>query len=180
MYSEEFNYAVKQVLELEGVFSDDPNDRGGRTKYGITQGLWDSYLRRRGKASTDVAGISKETAIEVYWSEFWTALQCDQIPSRLIATELFEAGVNTGVKRGAKMLQAACNYNRRPGWELLREDGMVGPMTRRFVKRLIAEGYELPLFKAMNGEQYIWYKTIDDPYHSRGWTRRLPDPKEAT
>lgn len=180
MYSAEFRHAVHEVLELEGFFSDDPKDRGGRTKYGITQGLWNNYRNGRAYMSADVAEISMETAIEIYHKLFWTDLQCQHIPSQLVATELFEAAVNTGPNRGVKMLQAACNYNRKEGWEVLREDGVLGPITLAFVRRLLREGYELPLFKAMNGEQYIWYKTLDDPHHSRGWTRRLPDPKEAS
>jgi lysozyme family protein len=179
MYSDSFKYAVREVLELEGVFSDDPKDRGGRTKFGITQGLWDKYRNGRAYLPSDVAEISKDTATEIYHKLFWRDLHCDDIPSRLVATELFEAAVNTGPRRGVKMLQAAYNYNRKAGWDVLREDGILGPITLSAIGILILGGYELPLFKAMNGEQYIWYKTLGDPHHSRGWTRRLPDPKEA-
>lgn len=175
MYSDDFLHAVHEVLELEGVLSDDPTDRGGLTKYGITHTLWDAWLKKYNKDyPASVADIDKNMAISVYWEEFWESLKIGSIGSRLIETELFEAAVNVSPARAAKMFQNAINYCRTSWWEPIRVDGKIGPVTLEKARALITSGYELPLYKAMNGEQYIWYKTIDDPNHSRGWTRRLP------
>jgi lysozyme family protein len=174
MYSEAFNYAFREVLELEGVFSNDPKDRGGKTKYGITEGTWLAWRGTKAGVTKSIEAITPEDAKAVYWDFFWRELGLDRMQSRLVATELFEAAVNCGPRRAVMMLQEAYNYCRFEGDDRLKVDGVLGPITRGAVQALIGRGHEVPLFKAMNGEQYIWYKRLEDQHHSRGWTRRLP------
>lgn len=174
LYSEAFEKAFNEVLVLEGVFSNDKYDAGGKTKYGISQRFWDGVKHKYPDMPDSVEKFTPGRAKRIYLDQFWEKLQLDFIPSQLITTELFEASVNCGPETATKMLQEACNYNRLESWPKLVVDGKLGPQTAEAVIRLLEHGYEVPLFKAMNGEQYIYYKKLGDQHHSRGWTRRLP------
>ena len=48
--------ALKFVLQWEGGFVDDVDDHGGRTNKGITQAVYDAYLRSNGQAPKDDRG----------------------------------------------------------------------------------------------------------------------------
>jgi hypothetical protein len=60
--------AINKHMTLEGGFVDDPRDRGGRTKYGITQTSWDAYNKSKlgGRGTRDVKDLSVEDAQRFY------------------------------------------------------------------------------------------------------------------
>lgn len=53
-----FQFALKIVLEFEGGFSEDPQDKGGATNYGITQSTYSQWRRDRGQEPQGVRDIS--------------------------------------------------------------------------------------------------------------------------
>jgi lysozyme family protein len=178
--SENFEYAVQRTLKAEGVFSNDPMDPGGATKYGISSVLYHKwYLAHPEDRRPSVADIDIPMALRIYEGEFWKGLSLDEVQDRFVASELFDTAVNCGLIRAGLFAQRALNYLRKPGWKELREDGILGFETRAALNRVVAAGYRLPLLLAMNGEQYQHYKTLcqanPDRFltFSRGWTRRL-------
>ena len=179
MYSQNFERAVRETLYLEGVFSDDSQDPGGKTKYGITEGTWRAFRQDRDLSlPKEVEGITVSQATDVYYYDFWCKLGLDKMFDKYVAAEVFDSAVNCGPGTGAKMLQRAINYCRREGWDRIAVDGQIGPQTRLAVDRLVSAGHRLPLLEACNGEQYIHYRGLDKPRYSRGWTRRLAIAKE--
>jgi lysozyme family protein len=96
-----FASAVQTTLVAEGVLSDNPNDHGGLTKYGITQASWTAYVAKadpKGLLPHSVRGITRDQAIEFYRTEFWLAAGCNKIPAE-IAPAVFDFAVNSGVRR---------------------------------------------------------------------------------
>jgi hypothetical protein len=60
--------AIDKHMALEGGFVDDPRDRGGRTKFGITQTSWDAYNKRKlgGRGKADVKDLTEDDAQRFY------------------------------------------------------------------------------------------------------------------
>jgi lysozyme family protein len=84
MTDEPFNRAVKIVLASEGYFSDDPNDVGGATYFGIA---------RKFHPDVEPWPPSKEQAIAIYKSKYWDRYQCGEMPFPLDIA-LFDATIN--------------------------------------------------------------------------------------
>ena len=91
-----FDDAVAFVLEREGGLSDLIGDSGGLTKFGIS---------KNNHPKIDIANLTKEQAIEIYRTDYWQKLHCDELPSGLDLL-VFDAAVNEGSVRAAQMLQA--------------------------------------------------------------------------
>jgi lysozyme family protein len=175
-----FKFAVHHTLAEEGVFSNHERDPGGRTKYGITQKSWSSYRDDQvlmgadpDGLPADVFAITPTQAEEVYYENYWMAPRLNLIEDKHVAAEVFDSGVNCGPVSAVWFLQGAINFCRKPDWNRIQEDGHLGPETRNAIRRLVAQGYRIPLLLAMNAEQYIHYKRIGNQHMSRGWTRRL-------
>ena len=47
MYDKNFEKIVQLVFGSEGGFSNHPNDRGGRTNYGVTQSTYNGWRRKK-------------------------------------------------------------------------------------------------------------------------------------
>lgn len=115
-----FDRAVAIVLEREGVLSDDKNDPGGITKYGIS---------KRAYPALDIASLTKDQAIAIYRKDYWDAAHCNTLPFPM-ALAVFDAAVNQGVgaalgMRGRAgddlvelMAQRGLRYARNDKWPL--------------------------------------------------------------
>lgn len=151
--SKRYLAAFDELLGIEGGFVDDPVDRGGATKYGISlrflkaEGLID--LDRDGIADydldfdgdidgRDIRELTVEHAFALYHRCFWTALDCESFPQP-IGEMLFDQGVNGGNFAAKKLLQQAINYcQSRSGYHLVTVDGKLGLETRRALDRILA------------------------------------------
>lgn len=98
-----FNTACQVTLVAEGVLSDHPNDKGGLTKYGITQKSWTAYVAKKKDKllPRSVAQITRDQAITFYYSEYWVAPGLDKLPAE-IAPAVFDFGVNSGMTRALR------------------------------------------------------------------------------
>lgn len=101
-----FDYSFTAVVGEEGDYSDDPNDSGGKTRFGITE-----KVARAWGYTGDMRELPFETAREIYHSEYWQKLSLDDVDqvSDRISFELFDTGVNTGIYWAAWWLQRVLN-----------------------------------------------------------------------
>lgn len=114
-----FELALAVVLHHEGGFANDPDDAGGATMQGITQGTLGTYLGR--PASIDeVKHISAETVAGIYRKMYWGVIRGDSITSQDIATDLLDMAVLMGPAQAIKLAQSAVGAS---------TDGMMGPKT---------------------------------------------------
>ena len=90
-----FEEAVQLTLKHEGGFVDNSNDRGGPTKYGITQ---------VDLPGIDIKLITPQQAMDYYREHYWKALY-SQINDQELANKLFDCGVLFGVGTAVKLLQ---------------------------------------------------------------------------
>jgi hypothetical protein len=89
-----FDQAVEFVLEREGLLSNHANDRGGLTKYGISQ---------KANPDVDVANLTRSDAIAIYKDRYWDSIGADNM-NMATALVAFDASVNHGVGTAKNML----------------------------------------------------------------------------
>jgi lysozyme family protein len=111
----DFEIAVTKTLRREGgaAITDDPNDKGGLTKYGISQ---------RSYPSVDIRGLSEADAKAIYRRDYWDPVQGDSIMSQGVAEAVFDFAVNAGVKTAIRIAQTVIGVV---------SDGMMGGVTVR-------------------------------------------------
>lgn len=148
------------LIAREGGFVDHPDDRGGPTRYGITQPV----ARSEGYGGA-MSALPLAVARDIYRRRYWQAPKFDHVATRMpaVAAELFDTGVNMGPAAAVRFLQRALNVLNRGGrdWADIAVDGQIGPRTLAAVdglaRRRGARG-EAVLVKALNalqGARYI-------------------------
>lgn len=174
-----FARAFSELLVLEGVDSNDPDDPGGQTRYGITAAEW--MTRHAGHPPKPLIKITIYDAQKFYEAFYWQEPGLDRLAAvaPLVAWECFEAGVNCGPGTAVKFLQRALNFLAATG---LTEDGGLGAKTLGAVGQFLSRGreYQSLLVLAQNGEQYLHYKgCVERRETSRrfapGWMKRVED-----
>jgi lysozyme family protein len=117
---------IDEIIRREGgsAFTNDPVDRGGATKYGITQRAWDDYLRKWQQHTTDrlpreVQSLKHHHAVGFYRSEHVTPMLW--IEDTDLRHLVIDCAVNHGPGRARRWLQEAAG---------VKVDGLIGPVTR--------------------------------------------------
>ena len=121
-----FDEALRVVFSFEGGFSDDKDDPGGATKYGITEGTL-SVAKQRGvvPSSVTIHSLTPEHAAAIYRAMYWDRIRGDDLP-RPLDLILFDIAVNSGIGKAGELLQKALNM---VAGSCLSVDGAIGPKT---------------------------------------------------
>lgn len=92
-----FDKCIQLLLKDEGGYSNDPDDRGGPTNFGITIADYRKYINSAGTAQ-DVKNMTVDQAKVIYKTKYWDALDCDNLGNGVDYT-CFDYGVNSGLQR---------------------------------------------------------------------------------
>lgn len=112
----DFKAANKRTGKWEGIYSNNPDDRGGETVFGIARNMhpdWPGWVlvdmlrQKHGfpdtlKSNTVLMGLKDK----FYKSQFWDPLYGDLIPSQEVAEELYDDAVNTGLSSAIRKAQS--------------------------------------------------------------------------
>jgi len=90
-----FEDAIDYVLANEGGLSNNEQDAGGLTNYGISQRMYPDL---------DIKNLTRSEAETLYQRDYW---HFDAIQSQRVATKLFDASVNMGPVKATRLLQLA-------------------------------------------------------------------------
>jgi len=123
-----FNHAIAFVLGKEGGYVNDPTDKGGETKYGISDkrdGIADGMtdVDGDGKPDTRIKELTLGQASQIYFRDYWYPSYCPDWPDG-ISLIVFDSAVQHGVKKAISLLQDAAG---------VAADGIVGAKTRAAV-----------------------------------------------
>lgn len=153
--------ALDNIIAIEGGYVNHPNDRGGPTRYGITE----TTARANGYQG-DMREFPLEQARKIYAARYWTAPGFDRVAaiSEAVAAEALDTGVNMGPANAVMFLQRSLNAFSQNGemYPMIRVDGQCGPGTlsclQAYMRARGRSGGEAVLLKAMNclqGAKYI-------------------------
>lgn len=119
-----FNEAIPHILESEGGYNHIEGDAGGETNYGIS---------KRAYPDEDIKNLTEDRAKELYKLDYWDKIKADDINSQVIATHIFDAAVNMGVSRAAKMAQSVVNVS---------ADGFIGSQSLRALNQVSPDWFD--------------------------------------
>jgi lysozyme family protein len=160
--------AINRVLGLEGGYVNDPNDRGGKTNFGISDlrdGIADGLidLNLDGIGDIDPKNLTYQQAVSIYYKEYWLANHCHQLPE-CIAVMVFDIAVNQGSRFACKTLQAVAGVN---------PDGLIGNKTLSAVN-LSSTFYLLMKCTHLRLARYIALVKKDESQlmYLQGWNNR--------
>lgn len=111
-----FEKIFDYLLKVEGGYSNDKHDKGGKTKYGITE----EDARDFGYKG-DMQDLTKDFAKNIYLKKYYLRNKLDKVVNDKVALSVCDFIVNGGAW-GAKKAQAALN---ELGFDL-RVDGVLG------------------------------------------------------
>ena len=151
---------IDDVIRREGGYSNHPADRGGPTRWGITEAV----ARAHGFAG-DMRALPREEAAAIYRRIYWLRPGFDRVAeiAPRIAAELFDTGVNMGPEVAAGFVQRALNALNRGASDYpdIAVDRRIGETTlaalRGFIARRGGSGEEVLLraIEALQGERYL-------------------------
>lgn len=98
-----YSNCLTRLLKDEGGYTNNPNDSGGPTNFGITLADYRLYINSKGKA-VDVKNMTVDQAKVIYKAKYWDAINGDTLPSGVDYT-CFDYAVNSGLGRPRKALQ---------------------------------------------------------------------------
>jgi lysozyme family protein len=150
---------IDAVIDREGDYANHPADRGGPTRWGITEAV----ARADGYAGA-MRSLPRERAAAIYRRLYWQRPRLDTVATRapMLAAELFDTGVNMGPAVAAGFLQRALNALNRGASDYpdLALDGRIGAATLAALDAFLRQrrGGERVLVKAveaLQGERYL-------------------------
>ena len=155
------DHLIEALIEREGGYVNHPDDRGGPTRYGITEAV----ARAHGYAGK-IAELPQGEAMAIYRRLFWLRPRFDAVAKRVprVAAELFDTGANMGPGVAATFLQRALTALNRNGKDYpdLVPDGRIGERTLNaldgFLEARELRGGETVLLRALEalqGERYL-------------------------
>jgi len=151
---------IDDVIDREGDYVHHPSDRGGPTRWGITE----SVAKAQGYTGA-MRDLPRELAADIYRHIYWLSPRFDRVATRAprIAAELFDTGVNMGTATAVGFLQRALNALNRSARDYpdVVIDRNIGPATLHALDGLLhargprAETVLLRAIEALQGERYI-------------------------
>src|SRR5215207_7050502 len=119
---------IDELIEREGGYVNHAADKGGPTRFGITEAV----ARAHGYAGA-MAELPRDEAASIYKRLYWLRPRFGEVALRSprLAAELFDTGANMGPAVATTFLQRALTALNRNGKDYpdLVPDGRVGPAT---------------------------------------------------
>jgi lysozyme family protein len=151
---------LDELIEREGGYVNHPADRGGPTRFGITEAV----ARAHGYGGA-MAELPRDEAAAIYRRLYWLRPKFDEVAKRSpsLAAELFDTGANMGPAVAATFLQRALTALNRNGRDYpdLVPDGRIGERTLQALDAFLAirggsgETVLLRAIEALQGERYL-------------------------
>lgn len=150
---------IAETIGIEGEYSNNPSDRGGPTRWGVTE----STARAHGYKG-DMKDYPKESAALVYAVSYIDKPKFDQVydVSPLLGKEMIDTGVNMGPHAATIFLQRSLNVLNLQGRIYLdiAADGNLGPASLGALRAYLAYRKNgvtvlLRMLNALQGAKYI-------------------------
>ena len=165
-----FEKSVNHIILIEGGYVNNPKDKGGATKYGITE-----KVARQNGYIYEMRNLTRDKAKEIYKNEYWNKIKID-CKDFNVAFLLFDFAVNSGVKTAIKHLQKSLNSLLKGIIEPLIIDGIAGRKTQSAIDYINANGLSERLQSLLISERLKFYTSLSKTQFNefgKGWINRI-------
>ena len=153
-----FEECLEMLLEHEGGYVNNENDRGGMTNLGVTRRVYEDWVDRP-VSEQEMRDLTPEDVAPIYRKNYADRIHFDSLPSG-VDWACLDWAINSGASRPAKAIQRAVGAT---------TDGVIGPKTLQ----LVAEKDPKFIIDYVYTVRQAFYESLDDYKHfGRGWTRR--------
>jgi len=160
---------IDTTIKHEGgdKYTNDPDDSGGETKWGVTKKATLKYKEyfHLYNWNGDIKTMPLAFAQDIYAYEYYMVPKFNLVAkeSHMIAQELFDTSINLGVQSPSNWLQQILNVlnNQQEYYKDIKEDGLIGSGTvnalRAFLDKRGSEGEKVlyNMLNIMQGNFYI-------------------------
>jgi len=185
-----FSVAEEITGRFEGLYANNPKDRGGETYAGIARNFWgnwdgwnviDAIKEKYGTKPAIINFHASKDAFlnklisQFYKKNFWDVNKLDLIQDQQLANNVYDFGVNSGTGRAAKFLQQSANDT---GLVKLVVDGKIGNATLTAINSLSPE----LVYNNFNARKTAFYKSIavgDQAGFLKSWLSRVKPYKSC-
>lgn len=134
-YSALFLRCMEVILGHEGGYVNHHCDPGGETNMGIAKRFYPDL---------DIKNLTKDQAVEIYFRDYWLKLNLTGIMDASAVLDVFDMGVNAGLRTAVKMAQKIVGAF---------ADGVIGEETIRKINSYPASFVEI--YKAHRKVYYV-------------------------
>lgn len=154
---ERANKFIPKILFAEGgsKYTNDPDDSGGETKYGIS---------KKAFPHLDIKNLTEEQAISIYKKKYFVPCKIDLIKDEFLALHVFDFSVTSSTSRAIKILQSVAG---------VLVDGIIGNQTLSKVN----SGDYLEAYKKARIEFYTYIGVGKNAKYKKGWINRVNNLK---
>lgn len=153
---------LDKIVATEGGYTNNPNDPGGETIFGITVAVARAF-----GYTGEMRDMTREQAKAIYRQRYWLQPRFSDVAAvnATLAEEMFDTGVNMGTATAGKFLQRALNVlnNQAKSFPDIATDGAIGEMTLAALKAFLtlrgADGVTV-LLRMLNAQQSVRYIEI--------------------
>lgn len=153
---------IDDLIEREGDYTNHPSDKGGPTRFGITEAI----ARGQGYHG-EMRLLPRSLAVEIYRDIYFSGPGLDRLHAVMprLAEELVDTGANMGPDRAIRFFQRGLNVCNRQGRDYpdVALDGRIGPRTVAAVlafRQRRGDDAEKVLFRICEGFQRVRYVEI--------------------
>ena len=162
-----FAYCMRKVLQEEGGVADHEADKGKLTNHGVTTAAYERYRDSILQPRRSVTQIEQHEVEDIYY-RYWQDCRADDLPAPLDLL-VFDCAINSGPGKSISLLQRVFG---------LPEVGMLGPLTRDAVSRVVQDGEVIDLCERYIKERRQFYRNrvaLDKTQEVffAGWNNRL-------
>ena len=148
-----FDDAFESLIGHEGAYSDNPNDPGGETMYGVTATVARGYGYNDPMKDLPLS-IAKDIAKKLYWDP----LRLDEFDSK-VSFQIFDTNYNGG--HCVIWMQGASGA---------KVDGILGPVTIQAIKNTNPQSFILK----WNSLRLSYYTSLNSwKFFGKGWSNRI-------
>lgn len=162
MANQDLNFvqAVKTLLDIEGGYSNRPDDLGGETNFGIS---------KRQYPHLNIPELTPLKAADIYYNDYWRKFRINEVNDPEVARILLLGFVNLKPESIGLCVQKAIN---KLGGDV-QQDGIVGSETIKLLNKLsprrVADNLRLELVKFYLGRVMLNKTQL---VNFAGWIRR--------
>ena len=165
-----FDKIFEYILMVEGGYSNDKADKGGKTKYGIIE-----VEARKYGYKGDMKDLTKEIAEDIYKNKYYLSNNLDKIKDKRVALSMADWTINSG-NWGTKKAQQTVNILKG---DILVVDGILGEKSIQAINSINPEIF-LTQYHELQRKFYqaIVAHNSSQKVFLKGWLNRVARKEE--